>query len=47
MWFDFDGAAVIFEQTRGSTIARADVARAMLDFLTTPDTVSHALGVSR
>ncbi|CCB72742.1 NAD-dependent epimerase/dehydratase (fragment) [Streptantibioticus cattleyicolor NRRL 8057 = DSM 46488] len=30
----------------GSAISRADVARAMLDCLNTPDTVGHALGVS-
>ncbi|MEV7681707.1 NAD(P)H-binding protein [Streptomyces sp. NPDC088341] len=30
----------------GSTIARADVARAMLDFVTLPETVRHAVGVS-
>jgi putative NADH-flavin reductase len=30
----------------GSTIARADVARAMLDFLTIPATVGHAIGIS-
>ena len=31
----------------GSTIPRADVARAMLDFVTVPETVGHAVGVSR
>ncbi|HEY3893974.1 MAG TPA: SDR family oxidoreductase [Pseudonocardiaceae bacterium] len=31
----------------GSTIPRADVARAMLDFLTIPETVGHAVGISR
>lgn len=31
----------------GSLIARADVARAMLDFLTNPETVGHAVGISR
>ncbi len=31
----------------GSTIARADVARAMLDFVADPRTVGHAVGVSR
>ncbi len=31
----------------GSTIPRADVARAMLDFLTIPETIGHAIGVSR
>lgn len=30
----------------GSTIARADVARAMLNFVTDPETVRHAVGVS-
>ncbi|HET9256175.1 MAG TPA: SDR family oxidoreductase [Pseudonocardiaceae bacterium] len=30
----------------GATIARADVARAMLDFLDAPDTIGHAVGVS-
>jgi putative NADH-flavin reductase len=31
----------------GRTIPRADVARAMLDFLTIPETVGHAVGISR
>ncbi|GAA1952966.1 NAD(P)-dependent oxidoreductase [Kitasatospora viridis] len=31
----------------GASIARADVARAMLDFLTAPHTVRHAVAVSR
>ena len=31
----------------GRTISRADVARAMLDFLTIPETVGHAVGISR
>ncbi|MFF4290259.1 NAD(P)-dependent oxidoreductase [Streptomyces sp. NPDC001633] len=31
----------------GSVIARADVARAMLDFVTDPRTYGHAVGVSR
>ncbi|MFC0601847.1 NAD(P)-dependent oxidoreductase [Streptomyces palmae] len=31
----------------GATIARADVARAMVDFLTAPETFGHAVGVSR
>jgi putative NADH-flavin reductase len=30
----------------GSSITRADVARAMLDFVTAPDTVRHTVGVS-
>lgn len=31
----------------GLSIARADVAQAMLDFVTTPETIGHAVGVSR
>jgi uncharacterized protein YbjT (DUF2867 family) len=31
----------------GRTIPRADVARAMLDFLTIRETVGHAVGISR